>query len=85
MADDKPEEQVEGATAATGVRMIRVLLFGPITSHAKLLNYAHNTHSQDDDEEDEVTPGYKAPKKVDLATIQVGNCDTAQVGTHSYS
>jgi len=46
MADDKPEEQVEGATAATG-----------------------------DDDEDEVTPGYKAPKKVDLATIQALDAD----------
>jgi len=73
MADDKPEEQVEGATAATGVRMIRVLLFCPITSHAKVAKLYTHTHSQDDDEEDEVTPGYKAPKKVDLATIQVGS------------
>jgi len=47
MADDKPEEQVEGATAATG----------------------------DDDDEDELTPGYKAPKKVDLATIQALDAD----------
>jgi len=75
MADDKPEEQVEGATAATGVRMIRILFFFcSTTSRAKLLNYTHNTYSQDDDE-DEVTPGYKAPKKVDLATIQALDAD----------
>ena len=28
-------------------------------------------HTQEDEEDDEVTPGYKTPKQVDLATIQV--------------
>jgi len=28
-------------------------------------------HTQEDEEDEEVTPGYKTPKQVDLATIQV--------------